>query len=82
MKEDRIGEDNYMATGATKPLHCHSSKKTTTTHNEHLVAEPLKTQQDPINQIAMAIEKLASRITQLSLFHMKNTLTFNEKFKN
>ena len=81
INEDRTGEDYHMVTGATKPLHRQSSNNTTTTHNEHLIAEPLNTQQDPANQIAMTIEKLASRNTQSSLFHPKHTLTFNGKLE-
>ena len=34
---------------------------------------------DPVNQIAQAIEKLANKNSQQSLFHPKNTLTFNGK---
>ena len=76
-----------MVTGAIKPLHRQNSNNSTTTDNEHLIAEPLNIQQDPVNQIAMAIEKLASRNSQPPLFHPKNTLTFtgklekNEKFE-
>ena len=81
MNEDCTQEDYHMVTGATKPLHRQSSNNTTTTHNEHLIAEPLNIQQDPVNQIAMAIEKLASRNSQPSLFHPKNTLTFNGKLE-
>ena len=87
MNEDRTQEDYHMVTGATKPLHRQSSNNTTITHNEHLIAEPLNIQQDPVTQIAMAIEKLANRNSQPSLFHPKNTLTFkgklemNEKFE-
>ena len=81
INEDRTQEDYHMVTGATKPLHRQSSNDTTTTHNEHLIAEPLNIQQDPVNQIAMAIEKIASRNTQQSLFHPKNTLTFNGKLE-
>ena len=81
INEDRTQEDYHMVTGATKPLHRQSSNNTTTTHNEHLVAEPLNIQQDPGNQIAMAIEKLASRNSQPSLFHPKNTPTFNGKLE-
>ena len=66
INEDRTGEDYHMVTGATKPLH-----NTTTTHNEHLIAEPVNIQQDPVNQIPMATEKLASRHSQPSLFHPK-----------
>ena len=71
INEDRTGEDYHMVTGATKPLHRQNSNNTTTTHKEHLIAEPLNIQQDHVNQIAMAIEKLASRNTQPSLFHPK-----------
>ena len=78
---ERTQEDYHMVTGATKPLHRQKSNNTTTTHNEHLIAEPLNIQQDPVNQIAMAIEKLASRNTQPSRFHLKNTLTFNGKLE-
>ena len=81
MNEDRTQEDYHMVTGATKPLHRQSSNNTTITHNEHLIAEPLNIQQDPVNQIAMAIEKLANRNSQPSLFHPKNTLTFNGKLE-
>ena len=34
---------------------------------------------DPVNQIAVAIEKLAKKISSQPLFHPKNTLTFNGK---
>ena len=66
INEDRTQEDYHMVTEVTKPLHRQSSNNTTTTHNE-----PLNIQQDPVNQIAMAIEKLASRNSQPSLFHPK-----------
>ena len=36
-------------------------------------------QLDPVNQIALAIEKLANKNSTQSLFHPKNTLTFNGK---
>ena len=82
INEDRAQEDYHMVTGATKPLHRQSSNNTTTTHNEHLIAEPLNIQHDPVNQIAMAIEKLASRNSQPSHFHpKKNTLTINGKLE-
>ena len=51
INEDLTTEDYHMVTGATKPLHRRSSNNTTT-HNEHLIAEPLNMQQDPVNQIA------------------------------
>ena len=81
INEDRTGEDYHMVAGATKRLHRQNSNNTTTTRNEHLIAEPLNIQQDPVNQIAMAIGKLASPNTQPSLFHPKNTLTFNGKLE-
>ena len=81
INEDRTGEDYHMVTVATKPLHRQSSNNKTTTHDEHLIAEPLNIQQDPVNQIAMAIEKRASCNSQPSLFHPKNTLTFNGKLE-
>ena len=77
----KTGEDYHKVTGAIKPLHRQSSQNTTTTHNEHLIAEPLNIQQDPVNQIAMVFEKLASRNTQRSLFHPKCTLTINGKLE-
>ena len=80
INEDRTGEDYHnMVTGATKPLHRQSSNNTTTTHSEHLIAEPLNIQQDPVNQIAMAIEKLASRNTQQPLFHPNSLSMANWK---
>ena len=81
INEDRTQEDYHMVTGATKPLHRQSSNNTTTTNNEHLIAEPLNNQQDSVIQIALAIEKLASRNSQPSLFHPKYTLTFNGKLE-
>ena len=81
INENCTREDYHMVTGATKPLHRQSSNNTTTTHNEYLIAEPLNTQQDPVNRIATAIEKLATRNTQPSLPHPKNTLTYNGKLE-
>ena len=39
-----------MAAGVTKPLNCQVSNKTTTSQNAHLIAEPIKSTQDPVNQ--------------------------------
>ena len=40
INEDRTEEQYHMVTGAIKPLHCQSSNNTTTTtRNEHLIAE-------------------------------------------
>ena len=69
-------------TGANRKLHRQSSQNPNDTigsHAEqnlsHLTTKPL----DPVNQIAIAIERLANKNTQPSLFHPKNTLTFNGK---
>ena len=78
INEDRIREDYHMVTGATKPLHRQRSNNTTTTHNEHLIAEPLNTQHDPVNQRAMAIEKLASRNTTITLSPEKYTFIYRQ----
>ena len=75
-------EDYYMVTGANRQLHRQSSQKLNDTAGSHadqnlpnLTTKPL----DPVNQIALAIERLANKNTQPSLFHPKNTLTFNGK---
>ena len=81
INENRAEEEYHMVTEATKPLHHQSSNNTITTHNEHLIAEPLNIQQDTVNQTAIAIEKLASCNTQSSLFYPKNTFTFNGKLE-
>ena len=75
-------EDYHMVTGANRQLHRQSSQKLNDTAGSHaeqnlpnLTTKPL----DPVNQIALAIERLANKNTQPSLFHPKNTLTFNGK---
>ena len=78
---ESLGEDYHMVTGANRQLHRQSSQKLNDTigshadHMSNLTAKPL----DPVNQIALAIEKLANKNSPQSLFHPKNTLTFNGK---
>ena len=68
-----------MVTGATNPLHRQSSNNTAKTHNENLIAEPLNTQQDPVNQTVLGIEKLPKNTT--IVFSPENTLIFNGKLE-
>ena len=75
-------EDYHMVTGAPRSLHRQSSQQLNDTVGSHadqnftnLPTKPL----DPVNQIALAIEKLANKNSPQSLFHPKNTLTFNGK---
>ena len=78
--EESDEKDYHMVTGANRQLHRQSSRKLNDTVGSHahhnlsnLTAKPL----DPVNQIALAIEKLAIKNSSQSLFHPKNTLTFN-----
>ena len=83
-------EDYHMVTGANRQLHRQSSQKLNDTlgsradqNSSNMTPKPL----DPVNQIALAIEKLANKNSPQSLFHPKYTLTFsgknekNEKFE-
>ena len=76
-------EDYHMVTGANRQLHRQSSQNplndTTGSHANQNASNSTTTPIDPVNQIALAIEKLANKNTQPSLFHPKNTLTFNGK---
>ena len=81
-EESDIEEEYHMVPGANRQLHRQSSQNPNDTigsHAEqnlsHLTTKPL----DPVNQIAIAIERLANKNTQPSLFQPKNTLTFNGK---
>ena len=80
--EESEGEDYHMVTGANRQLHRQSSQKLNDTIGSHAdqnttnsITQPL----DPVNQIALAKEKLANKNSPQSLFHRKNTLTFNGK---
>ena len=75
-------EDYHMVTGANRQLHRQNSQKLNDTlgsradqKSSNMTPKPL----DPVNQIALAIEKLSNKNSPQSLFHPKNTLTFNGK---
>ena len=79
-----------MVTGAKKPLHRQSSQNTQLlndtlgSHADRNTSTSTKKPLNPVNQIAQAIEKLANKNSQQSLFHPKNTLNFkgkNNKYK-
>ena len=75
--------DYHMLTGPTKNIlrqSSNNSSNTTNTPGPHigLLLEHLEPT-DPVIQIAQAIEKLARKNTEPSLFHPKNILTFNGK---
>ena len=79
---ESLDEDYHMVTGANRQLHRQSSQKLNDTlgsradqNSSNMTPKPL----DPVNQIALAIEKLANKNSPQSLFHPKNTLTFNGK---
>ena len=75
-------EDYDMVTGANRQLHRQSSQKlndTVGSHADHSLSNSTVKLLDPVNQIALAIEKLANKNPSQSLFHPKNTLTFNGK---
>ena len=79
---ESLDEDYHMVTGANRQLHRQSSQKLNDTlgsradqNSSNMTPKPL----DPVNQIALAIEKLANKNSPQSLFHHKNTLTFNGK---
>ena len=87
-------EDYHMVTGANKHLHRQSSQNSQPSNDtirsraDQQISATTETPSDPVNQIAQAIEKLANKNRPQSLFHPKNTLTFNgknekkEKFEN
>ena len=75
-------EDYHMVTGANRKLHRQSSQKLNDTigsHADHSLPNLTTQPFDPVNQIAIAIEKLANKNPSQSLFHPKYTLTFNGK---
>ena len=78
-------EDYHMVTGANRQLHRQSSQNpqslndTTGSHAAQNTTTSSATPLDPVNQIALAIEKLANKNESQTFFHPKNTLTFNGK---
>ena len=83
--EDSEEEDYHMVTGANRQLHRQSSQNpqslndTTGAHAAQNTTTSSATPLDPVNQIALAIEKLANKNESQTFFHPKNTLTFNGK---
>ena len=83
--EDSEEEDYHMVTGANRQLHRQSSQNpqslndTTGSHAAQNTTTSSATPLDPVNQIALAIEKLANKNESQTFFHPKNTLTFNGK---
>ena len=76
--------DHHMVTGPTKNILRQSSTNSNTTNTQGPHAQtPLEHPEptDPVIQIAIAIVNLARRNTEPSLFHPKNTLTFNGKLE-
>ena len=82
---DSEEEDYHMVTGTNRQLHRQSSQNpqslndTVGSHADQTTSTLTNKPLDPVNQIAQAIEKLANKNSQQSLFHPKNTLTFNGK---
>ena len=75
-------QDYHMVTGANRQLHRQSSQRLNDTlgsRADQNTSTSTTNPFDPVNQIALAIEKLANKNTPQSLFHPKNTLTFNGK---
>ena len=83
--EDSEEEDYHMVTGANRQLYRQSSQNpqslndTTGSHAAQNTTTSSATPLDPVNQIALAIEKLANKNESQTFFHPKNTLTFNGK---
>ena len=76
--------DHHTVTGRTKNILRQSSTNSNTTNPVELHAETLLENpqtSDPVSQIALAIEKLAHKHQEPSIFHPKNTLTFNGKLE-
>ena len=72
----------HTVSGANQQLHRQSSQKlydTVGSHADHNLANSTVKPPDPVNRTALAIEKLANKNSSQSLFHPKNTLTFNGK---
>ena len=84
-ERDSEEEDYHMVTGANRQLHRQSSQNpqslndTVGSYADQTTSPLTNKPLDPVNQIAQAIEKLANKNSQQSLFHPKNTLTFNGK---
>ena len=85
INENRQEADYHMVTGPSKNIPRQSSNNSNTTNTvrpsaDHLFLENPEPS-DPVNQIAQAVEKLARENPEPSIFHPKNTLTFNGKLE-
>ena len=85
INEIRQEADYHMVTGLTKNILRQSSNNSNTTNTVGLNAEHLFLEHpepsDPVSQIAQAIEKLARKNAEPSIFHPTNTPTFNGKLE-
>ena len=84
ISENRQEADCHMVRGPTKNILRQSSTNSNKTnalgqHAGLLLEHPEPT--DTVSQVAQAIEKLARKNTEPSLFHPKNILTFNGKLE-
>ena len=69
-------EDYYMVTGANRQLHRQSSRNPNDTIGSHVdqnLSNSTTRSLDPVNQIAIAREKLEKKNTYPLLFHAKTT---------
>ena len=86
--EDSEEEDYHMVTGVNRQLHRQSSQNpqslndTVGSHAVQTTSLLTKKPLDPVNQIALAIEKLANKNPQRSLFNPKNTNIQRKNEKN
>ena len=84
-KENSEEKDSHMVTGANRKLdrqntqNAQSLNDTTGSHANHNTSSLTAKSVDPGNHIAVALEELANKNSQSSLFHPKHTLTFNGK---
>ena len=83
--KNRQEADYHMVTEPPKNILRQSSNNSNTTNTvgpnaDHLFLEHPGSS-DPVNQIAQAIEKLARKNPEPSIFHPKNTFTFNGKLE-
>ena len=85
MNENSKEPDYHMVRGPTKIILKHISNQSNTTNTNVQNAKHLSLEHpepsDPVNQTAQAIEKLARRNPEPSIFHSKNALTSNGKLE-
>ena len=85
--EDSEEEDYHMVTGANRHFHRQSWQNpqslndTAGSHADQTTSTLTNKPLDPVNQIALAIEKLANKYPQQSLFHPKTHKHSTEKMR-